>query len=326
MDKIDNIKNENDLNKKLTTEDIMAKALHYRRIYDDCALAIDRLKASTQNDDQKSETQDPTAEIAKLEDKQEKVYGFYCGFVNVINIRGSDIEFEHCQKLSTSLDVNERRLAADILGELGYKDQDEDKYYEDAVLKLIELLNDKHEDVIDSVAMNLGKRLKIDKDFGAIQKLIELADHKNRHIRFSVTYALGMNESEHKNIIDTLISLSDDEDFEVKNWAIFALGSQKQTDTPEVRAVLKKYLNDEDYEIRGEALVGLAERGDRSIVEAVQQELEVEIGSTFAIKASELLADPLLLDPLIRLKNQCDDEMSSYFMGCLDRAIEACSQ
>lgn len=323
MDKIDRIKNENDLNKELPTKDLIAKALSYLKKSDDWTKAIDRLKASTQNDDRKIETQDSTAEIEKLEDKQDEVLHFYYGIVHIINTRGSDVEFKYSKKLSNSSDVNERVLAADILGDLGYKDKDGNKYYEYAVLKLIELLDDEHEEVINSAAISLGKRVRSD-DFRAIKRLVGLADHHSKDIRFSVAYALA--GSEHKEAINTLIRLSDDEDLRVKDWAVFGLGTQIDLDTPEIRAVLKKHLDDEDFGVRGEALVGLAKRGDRSIVEAVKRELEGEIEGTFAIEASELLADPSLIDSLIQLKIKCDNGKNDYFMSCIEDAIKACSK
>lgn len=219
MDKIDRIKNESNLNKELSTKDLIIKALNYQKKYDDYVEAINQLKTlKTQTDDSKIKIQDYSTAIAKIENEQDQIYDFYYGIVHIINTRESETEFEYSKILASSLDINERMLAADILGNLGYKDKDENKYYEYAVLKLIELLDDKHEEVIDSAAISLGKRVKND-DFRAIKRLVELADHHSKDIRFSVAYALA--GLKHKEAIDTLIRLSEDEDLRVKNWAVF---------------------------------------------------------------------------------------------------------
>ncbi len=122
-----------------------------------------------------------------------------------------------------------------------------------------------------------------------------------------------------------MIKLCDDNDVDVRDWATFAIGSQIETDTPKIRAVLKRKLHDDDFNVRGEALIGLAERQDNSILDNLKQELQGEFEGSYAIRASELLAEPSLLPYLQQLKETKSDEMTSYHKICLDDAIKACS-
>lgn len=73
--------------------------------------------------------------------------------------------------------------------------------------------------------------------------------------------------------INKLIQLSRDTDREVRNWATFGLGSQVDTDIPAIREALFARREEKDDEIRAEALVGLARRGDIRVAAALLNEL-----------------------------------------------------
>jgi HEAT repeat protein len=76
--------------------------------------------------------------------------------------------------------------------------------------------------------------------------------------------------------IQSLIELTKDEDARVRDWATFALGQQVDADTPSLRDALIERLTDSDDDARGEALIGLARRGDRRLIPALIDELESE--------------------------------------------------
>jgi hypothetical protein len=84
--------------------------------------------------------------------------------------------------------------------------------------------------------------------------------HSNSDARYALTHALAGHDN--PDAIHTLIELSADSDEDVRNWATFNLGSQIDTDTSAIRDALAARLNESDDEIRGEAIVGLARRGD----------------------------------------------------------------
>jgi HEAT repeat protein len=60
----------------------------------------------------------------------------------------------------------------------------------------------------------------------------------------------------------------------VRDWATFALGTQCDADGPEIRKALADRLRDTDDEVRGEAMVGLARRGDTTVIDCVAEALE----------------------------------------------------
>lgn len=81
---------------------------------------------------------------------------------------------------------------------------------------------------------------------------------------------------------------------------------------------------DTDPEIRGEALVGLARRGDVSIAPMVQRELDGEFHGDWAVEAAGLLAAPQFLPALRGLLVRLEGEDVVYFRGSVESAIAAC--
>jgi HEAT repeat protein len=113
--------------------------------------------------------------------------------------------------------------------------------------------------------------------------------------------------------------LTSDVDSDVRDWATFNLGTQSRLDTPAIRAALWARVDDSDDEVRGEALCGLAEKGDRGVVDAVIRELFDERGSPLAVDAAEALPDPRLLPALLHLRAN-----HTGVIHGLDDAIAAC--
>jgi HEAT repeat protein len=96
--------------------------------------------------------------------------------------------------------------------------------------------------------------------------------------------------------VQALIDLSTDHDDDVRDWATFALGSLCQVDTAQVREALFARVSDEDADVRGEALVGLATRGDRRATPHICAELKR--GST----------EYLILEAAEEMLTACPDE------------------
>lgn len=124
--------------------------------------------------------------------------------------------------------------------------------------------------------------------------------------------------------VDALAMLSRDAVRDLRNWATFALGSQLESDSPELRAALYNRINESDPEIRGEALLGLARRRDVTIAAAVQRELEGEFHGDWAVEASQLLGDPRFLPTLRGLDERPAGPDAAYFRGSVREAIAAC--
>ena len=151
-----------------------------------------------------------------------------------------------------------------------------------------------------------------------------LADHENPLVRFGVTY--GLTGQDDDLAISTLITLAKDSDREVRNWAVFGLGSQTEADSPAIREALCIALDDEDSEIRGEALVGLANRKDSKVVTAILREWERDEVNILSIEAARAVRDARLLDELREFLETLDFENDSFFKSQIEGAIAACSQ
>ena len=211
-------------------------------------------------------------------------------YVQTLHVRGGQELFEAALKLCKSLNPLDATLGADVLGQLGTPDF---FFHEASVPNLLEIFdNHKDENALQSAAMALGRT----GDSRAIEKLLELKTHENAEIRFAVVHGLLTIEDEES--VKALIELSTDEDEDVRNWATFGLGSQIEIDTPEIRDALFNRLDEDDHEIRGEALVGLALRKDQRVFTPLFKELASENVGTLAVEAALELGDPKLCDSL----------------------------
>jgi len=114
-------------------------------------------------------------------------------------------------------------------------------------------------------------------------------------------------------------------DRKVRSWAVFGLGSQTDADTPELREALFNALDDDDLEVRGEALVGLACRSDPRTREALLAEWERDVISALSLEAAQELRDPALLPGLTEIQAQFGEDGDDYFKTKLKDAIMACS-
>jgi HEAT repeat protein len=117
----------------------------------------------------------------------------------------------------------------------------------------------------------------------------------------------------------TLIERFHDDDSEVRDWATFGLGSMLDIDSVEIRVALRGNLEDPDYDVQCEALVGLARRGDLSAVEPTIRMLAGESVGRLVVEAAGLLADPKLLPALKELGTWWD--IDSDLLGA---AVSAC--
>jgi len=175
----------------------------------------------------------------------------------------------------------ERRLGADILGQLGYPDRSFPKECPQILLGMLEREEDHR--VLDAILVALSHHRAPE----AIGPASRFRHHADPEVRLGVVFALMGYENQEAHGV--LIELTRDADAQVRDWATFALGTQCETDTPAIRDALADRLADTDDETRCEALVGLARRGDRRVLTALHEELACQSVSTLVIEAAALI-------------------------------------
>ena len=160
----------------------------------------------------------------------------------------------------------ERTLAADVLSQSYLEEKQEIEECSRILMKLLK------REVELPVLAGAGRALGQLHSPTAIIPLARLRRHPDASVRFAAVHGLLYQKS--ALAINTLVELSADPDRDVRNWATFGLGSVSKADSPRIREALLKRLDDVDGEIRGEAMLGLALRGEVSLIGPFLKELE----------------------------------------------------
>ncbi|MBA3874766.1 MAG: HEAT repeat domain-containing protein [Anaerolineae bacterium] len=225
--------------------------------------------------------------------------------------------FEAAKTLCESHDPLKRMVGVDILAQLGLPTRS----YLDETLDIFFNLIDTEQDnrVLNSVGVGLGH---ISPEPRKVKPLLKLKNHPDPEVRFGV--ASGLCCEEDPLAIQALIELSSDEDPDVRDWAAFALGTQIDVDTPQIRAALFKRVSDpdDDSDAPGEALLGLAKRHDERAFEVIVQHLEAGNAGILIFEAAISLADPRLYSSLVKLRD--DPDYANSERDSLEDAIVAC--
>jgi HEAT repeat protein len=237
--------------------------------------------------------------------------------LGIVQYRGGKEEFEIAGQLARSNLAQERRVAADILAQLGWQER---TYLTESMEILLRLLDDPEVAVLQAAAIACGHR----KSPLSVARLVELGKHPSAQVRYGVSY--GLAGQDEPPAIAALLLLSKDEDRDVRDWATFALGSQTDIDTPELREALRARLTDNDPEIRGEALVGLGRRQDEQLKSAVLNELSGEFHGDWVFEAAEAIADPDFIPALEGMRARMSADLPERFFVRLDVALLACQR
>ena len=260
----------------------------------------------------------PTAELIALALAQpDSDSDIWWDAVATMHGRGGEEEFRQAASLCASADPQKRELGSDILAQLGWG---RPTFVAESVDILLRLINDADEDVKYSAAMSLGHR----RDQRAIPALCRLALDADRDYRFATAFALGNMESPEG--LAALIALTRDVDTEVRDWATFGLGTQWESDSSLIREALLTRCDDEVADVRGEALVGLARRGDSRAQPLVLRELGGEFHGCWAIDAAALLPHPSFISALLDLRRRWEANDETRFGTQLDEALARCTE
>jgi HEAT repeat protein len=114
-------------------------------------------------------------------------------------------------------------------------------------------------------------------------------------VRHAVAFALGCYPNR-PEAVNVLLKLTTDEDEHVRDWATFAIGVLGAADTVEIRDALVDRLSDPNEDAREEAVVGLAKRKDRRVLEPLLEMLAEPESGTRPFEAAAMLLDMSLSD------------------------------
>ena len=196
----------------------------------------------------------------------------YWSLVGDLQKAGTNDVFDHAARLLKSSEGRRRQLGADVLGELGFQHSRRPFRQSSARLLKTALRSEADSSVLVAIVRALS-RLNVR---SAIPLLVRLQSHDSAEVRFALaaelwwcTWSTG-EEVPDARVTATLVTLSNDRDADVRDWATFSLASS-DIDTPEVRAALWDRVNDRHFDTRIEALRGLARRRDGEIRERLRR-------------------------------------------------------
>ncbi|MFG6489577.1 HEAT repeat domain-containing protein [Roseateles sp. BYS78W] len=239
-----------------------------------------------------------------------------------LRMRGSPATLALAQTLCRSGNWRKRALGVNIAAQLRQRVGSESVEYALVPTQqlLLSHLHDAREEIVDAAVAGLGHRPHAD----ALPELVRLAAHRNRDIRFSVACALGSYFEPES--VAVLLRLARDVDDDVRDWATFGLGTLHDVDTPEVRERLWQNLGDAEADVRGEAVIGLAVRGDARVIDHLLALGDDGWGS-LDLNAAKKMASPRLLSALQALQRgvQRRADLNPGWLGELHLALAACS-
>jgi HEAT repeat protein len=251
---------------------------------------------------------DELVSTALSESDEEVAWDAVCA----LHFRGTEDVLARAETLCRSDSAKERRLGADILGQLGVPDR---TFPKQCLSILLGMLNDEVDaNVLQAILVALGHL----KESDAIEPASRHRGHPDPAVRHGVVLALTGYDDQ--RAVNWLIELSRDEDAHVRDWATFALAQQIDLDTPAIREALAARLQDADYDTRCEAIVGLAKRGDHRVIPVISQELASDCVGSLVVEAAAMIPDPQFHPQLIALREWWDVSQTH-----LDEAIAACS-
>ena len=243
----------------------------------------------------------------------------YWDSVRELRKRGTREVFQRAAELCSAPDARSRELGLDILAQLG--SDAERPFLEDVIRIATPLANDSDAIVRRSAISALGHQW----DVRSLATLLQHQFDADANVRWAVAQAIPtvVSSPPEPSAVAALVTLMRDEDSDVRDWATFGIGSLLDVDGNEIRQALTERLDDPDGDTAGEALVGLARRGDLGIVDRVNALLaNPQIGNLIVEAAGEL-ADPRLIPALERLR-EAGWAGSDPLGAILETAIGAC--
>lgn len=108
---------------------------------------------------------------------------------------------------------------------------------------------------------------------------------------------------DNKASIPLLIKLLKDSHSEVKDWAAFAVNVNGY-DTPEIRNCFVLLLNENNFDVRYEAIIGLSKMKDKRVTEVLMKELSKDVVYDEMVEVAGYLGNVALLPVLYEIKKK----------------------
>ena len=190
--------------------------------------------------------------------------------VSALRRIGSRDVLEHAAEWCRSGELLKRARGAAILGDLGKTaEHPSNTFPDESFIAVTQMLQSEKEVMpLSSAIAALGH---LD-DARAVPLIVDHFQNPAQDVRFSVVCALGSFPN-HPLAVQTLLTLTQDPDEDVRDWAVFGLGNLGDVDSAEIRDALFNRLNDSNEEVREEAMVGLAKRKDQRVLPALRDAL-----------------------------------------------------
>jgi HEAT repeats len=158
------------------------------------------------------------------------------------------------------------------------------------------------------------------RDHRGVQLILDhvRVDHPDAGVRLAVARSLPSDIERdtpcREAVIEALITLTGDENSDVRDWACFGLG-QMDAASPAARDALAARLADPDRGTRCEALLALAKAGDSRAATVLQQRLDCGPEDRLderEVQAAAELADPTLHPLLVQLSQDWEGDDDEF--------------
>lgn len=179
-----------------------------------------------------------------------------------------------------------RARGADVLSQLGKTAEHPFNSFPEESYSVVSalLLREKELQPLGSAIAALGH---IDNP-QAVPLITEHCNHPSPKIRFDDACALG-NFPNEPVAVDALLTLMQDDDADVRDWATFGLGVLGNSDSAEIRDALLLRVSDSNEDAREEATISLSKRRDQRVLIPLIAMLEQPTVPVRAIEAAALM-------------------------------------
>lgn len=265
--------------------------------------------------------------------------------VAALHRRGGRKLFRAAATCLKSRKATRRRVGADILTQLGTNAKGARPYAEESLRLVVPMLDSEtNARVVGALLNAVGYLGGLGDDFSVghdgTSRLLELSRSPDAAIRGDAAFALSALtspvevEPECQRCIIGLTEMTGDPDTEVRDWVSFYLAGIVATwdaPNPPVIAALSSMVDDAHPTIRAQAIKGLAEAGERSVIPNLLVALDDDPKGRDLHSCGELLAAaaelkaPALLPALVAFRDRAAaGRNAEFWLPKIDHAIVEC--